>query len=361
VAGIYGLPQGANAPFLDPTPLTQAPNDWTMLVTVIGGGLSQSNGLAIDGDGSIWVTNPISDAGINAGKGSISAFLNNGVQVTGAPFVVTGLGAPLALNIGADNHVWVLDSTSNHNRGSLYELSGSGSLLATHTTGFNGASLMSFGPAGTTLWVVNGNRALARLNSGNSYAISASNSTVLPGSESPAGLTIDGKDQAWTVLYFANEVVALDDTGTQLSGSPFSGSVFRPISLAVSSGDNVWIADQQGNQVTELGADGTPSPGSPFGAASFNGFATDSLAIDGGGRVWVVNGDGSVGVLNGDGTAASAVAYGAGQNMGQPAGVAIDSSGSVWEVSNSGTGTLSKFIGLAAPVKTPLLGPATLP
>jgi DNA-binding beta-propeller fold protein YncE len=42
--------------------------------------------------------------------------------------------------------------------------------------------------------------------------------------------------------------------------------------------------------------------------------------------------------------------YGA---LSSPVGVAIDSSGSVW-TTNSGSNTVSKFIGLAVPVVTPL-------
>jgi hypothetical protein len=41
-------------------------------------------------------------------------------------------------------------------------------------------------------------------------------------------------------------------------------------------------------------------------------------------------------------------------------GLAIDASGNIW-VSNQGNDTITKFIGLAAPVKTPLSGLPKLP
>ena len=40
--------------------------------------------------------------------------------------------------------------------------------------------------------------------------------------------------------------------------------------------------------------------------------------------------------------------------------VAIDASGNLW-VTNFGSNTLTEFIGLAVPVKTPLIGPPQTP
>ena len=46
--------------------------------------------------------------------------------------------------------------------------------------------------------------------------------------------------------------------------------------------------------------------------------------------------------------------------LSQPFGIAIDASGNIW-VSNAGTATLTQFVGLASPVKTPLTGPPASP
>ena len=40
--------------------------------------------------------------------------------------------------------------------------------------------------------------------------------------------------------------------------------------------------------------------------------------------------------------------------------MAIDASGNVW-VTNFGSNVLTEFVGMAAPVKTPLLGPVRVP
>jgi DNA-binding beta-propeller fold protein YncE len=41
-------------------------------------------------------------------------------------------------------------------------------------------------------------------------------------------------------------------------------------------------------------------------------------------------------------------------------GIAVDASGNLW-VTNFGDDTLTEFVGIAAPVKTPLLGPPQAP
>jgi hypothetical protein len=44
----------------------------------------------------------------------------------------------------------------------------------------------------------------------------------------------------------------------------------------------------------------------------------------------------------------------------EPFAVAVDASGNLW-ISNFATSTLTEFIGLAAPVRTPLIGPPAAP
>jgi len=52
--------------------------------------------------------------------------------------------------------------------------------------------------------------------------------------------------------------------------------------------------------------------------------------------------------------------WGADSAMSESFGLAIDASGNVW-VTNLGTNTLTEFVGMAAPVQTPLLGPVRVP
>ena len=77
VAAVYAaIP--ATPPFAT-TPLTQSPNDWTMSLTVTGGGLFMPTALGIDSHNNVWVANE---------AGPLSAF-----NAQGTPLSATGFGA----------------------------------------------------------------------------------------------------------------------------------------------------------------------------------------------------------------------------------------------------------------------------
>ncbi len=96
--------------------------------------------------------------------------------------------------------------------------------------------------------------------------------------------------------------------------------------------------------------------------------------MDGSGTVWVANFHGdSFTELAGAASATPGAAlspstgFGSAANLVEPYAVAIDPSGNVW-ISNFDTipaagqqGTITEFVGMATPVKTPLIGPATVP
>ena len=71
------------------------------------------------------------------------------------------------------------------------------------------------------------------------------------------------------------------------------------------------------------------------------------------GNISRVAGTGTSGFSGDGGPATSA-------QLGIPTGITIDAAGNIW-VSNYSNNTLTEFIGLAAPVKTPLLGPVRVP
>ena len=55
-----------------------------------------------------------------------------------------------------------------------------------------------------------------------------------------------------------------------------------------------------------------------------------------------------------------ATGFGTDASLLDPYGLAIDASGNLW-VTNAGKNTLTQFIGVAVPVKTPLAGPPQTP
>jgi streptogramin lyase len=116
--------------------------------------------------------------------------------------------------------------------------------------------------------------------------------------------------------FLANSVSELSSTGGVLSAGFTGGGLLRPQGIAVDGNGNVWIANYHGNSITELqGADGN-TPGAALSPAS---------------------------------------GFGVSQNLSLPFALAVDASGNLW-VSNFASDTITKFVGVAAPVKTPLIG-----
>ena len=164
------------------------------------------------------------------------------------------------------------------------------------------------------------------------------------------------------------------------NGSPVSsasgytgGGLDAPFGIAIDQPGNVWIANYYGSDLAGLEGSAAMTPGMPF--SPMNGFggggldSTVGLAIDGAGNIWITNYRAmSVSEFAGAGNASpgSPITGNSGYtdaSFESPYGIAIDPSGNVW-VADNGAGNghaVTELLGAAAPVKTPLIGPAQLP
>ena len=113
----------------------------------------------------------------------------------------------------------------------------------------------------------------------------------------------------------------MNTCGTLELDAAYGGGVLRPQAIAVDGAGAVWVANYQGNSLSEIGGATSAAPGMFLSPAS--GFGTDASLL------------------------------GPYASPSMPA----ETSGS----SNSGKNTLTQFIGIAAPVKTPLAGPPQSP
>jgi len=136
-----------------------------------------------------------------------------------------------------------------------------------------------------------------------------------------SGVATDQSGNVWIANYYGNSVSEVNTCGTLKLDAATGGGLLRPQGIAVDGAGTVWVANFQGNSFSELGGSSSAAPGTFLSPAS--GFGTDASLLD-------------------------------------PYGLAIDASGNLW-VTNAGKDTLTQFIGVAAPVKTPLAGPPQTP
>jgi hypothetical protein len=344
--------------------LTAAPDDWVMYATYGGGGLNAPSALALDSQGRVWVANYFSSVSLfantgkpvfangvtgsdlfesygaavdandnlwvvdqetpgslNSGYGAITEFNSQGTNVTGSPYATGGVYYPYAIAVDSSNVSWVVDYGDSH----LTLLSNSGTSLS-GTSGFdgvmNGTSTLFFPVA----IAVDGNRngwlANFASNSVTKVSSNGASATAYVCCDAPDGLAIDGSGNVWVANYYGDSISLLSSSGALLSGGFTGGGIVHPQGIAIDGVGNVWVASYRGPALSELaGTSSSKAAGTVLSPSA--GWAPDANLLE---------------------------AY----------ALAIDAGGDVW-VTGFGNSLLTEYIGVAAPVKTPLLGPVRVP
>ena len=354
VAAIYAL-SAASTAFLPA--LSAAPSDWTFFATYSGGGMNGPSSLSIDSQGNVWVANYFAVA---------SLFSN-----TGTPVFASGLSGYGLLNsyggaVDVNDTMWVANEQStgsvNGGLGSVTLLNGAGASPAQYTTGgLNFPIAVAFDTSGVA-WVVNYGNSHVTLLSGSGSPLSGAAGYTAANLEFPAAVATNSKCNAFVANQSSNTV-----TRILADGSAFTDYVVGqgPTAVAIDSADNVWSANFYANSVGLVSSAGTVLSGGGYTGGGMN--APRAIAVDGSGNAWVASERGpslaefsSASSANHGTLLSPSAGWGADANLLEPYSLAIDAAGNVW-VSNYGSNTLTEFIGLAAPVKTPLLGPVRVP
>jgi streptogramin lyase len=179
----------------------------------------------------------------------------------------------------------------------------------------------------------------------------------------PVALAVDSNHNAWV----ANQGGLLPITKISADGSQVTNydcDCNGASGIAVDQKENIWVANYYGNSISEVNSCGTLVLDAVTGGGVDH---PQGIAVDGGGTVWVTNFlSNSISEINGASSSAAgtfvspSTGFGTDASILQPYGLAVDASGSLW-VSNFGNSTLTQFIGVAAPVKTPMTGPPQQP
>jgi len=173
-----------------------------------------------------------------------------------------------------------------------------------------------------TIWVVNSNGTLSKLNaSGGADNSSSSGGGGLSGSSTQASVSFDNSGDVWSVTPSANTLAEFNSSGTQQSGSGgyTGGGLNNPVAVSVDGSGKVWVANSGNNSVSLFNSSGT--------------------AISGSGGV-----TGCIVVSNSCTSALSS-----------PTAMALDISGSVWVTNGGSSGSVTQIIGPGSPVVSPMV------
>ncbi len=160
--------------------------------------------------------------------------------------------------------------------------------------------------------------------------------------------------QATATLYVSgNSVWIVNGTGgvSELAGN---GAVASPsaysganATAAIDSTGNVWTVGTGSPLLEVISQLGASILTIPSGTGGLN--APTAIAIDGNGQAWVVNGNNSISEFSNAGAALSPSTGFTDTSISGPSGIAVDLGGSVW-IANRGNNSLTRIIGVAAPV-----------
>jgi hypothetical protein len=325
--------------------LGTAPADWTIAINYGSASFKGPSDLAVDSQGNVWVV-----AAPNGVTSTVSTLNWTGLEGT---YPQSGVNyGHLALDPYDDP--WLTNSVSSN----VMVLTSSGTRATTNP--YSGGGLQGPGPlafdGNGNLWVGNNGATVTKLAS-NGAAISASTGWATNGASGASALALDTLGNAWIADSGGNEIEVLSSNGTPIPGSPYVGNgLDGPFGIAIDSTGGAWVANRLSSSLSRFSASGSAVPGSPYYGAGLN--APVDMALDGLGNVWLVNsGSNSISEFLSSGRAQSGVGGYGSSSLTNPYRLAIDRSGSVWVV-NLGSasptnGTITQFVGVAAPVVTP--------
>jgi sugar lactone lactonase YvrE len=355
-AALYAL--AAGGPF---SSLSAAPASWTLALTWTGGGLANPYGVAVDGSGNVWTTN----AGLPAtAPGTTVSELSpaTAAWLSGASgYGSADLSGPEGIAIDAKGSVWISNTcpgctTTPTNL--LTQLSSKGVLTKNFSTNLSGPLGIAIDNAGN-VWVAN-----SVLTGSNNYVVSenakgsatAFTTLTYTGLDQPAGIATDNSGNLWLTNTSGTAVSEYLQTASQFANYS-SGST--PLGIAPDPYGDVWAVS--GGSLSEYNASGFVITPSSVTTANFSG--PKWLAIDSAGDLWVTNNTGnSITEVTRSGGSSPTFSVltpftNAAAAMSGPMGIAIDLSGNVWVANNgAATGALTEFLGVAAPVQTPVIG-----
>ena len=414
VSGLFALARSGPAPYQPARGPSGQPDAWILALRFDGDGMSIDGpgNSAIDALGNVWVDNNYTfsqnpQAPVCGGR-LLFKFTPAGRYAPGSPYSGGGVnGDGYGITLDPHGNIWVGNfgfsssaCTDQPPHLSVSEFTPSGKPLspdqtATSPGGFTQGGI--FWPQGVVsdrqgnIWIANcGNNTVTRYAHGDPHAYTSLSGL---GIQKPFDIAFNGRGQAFVTGNGSNTVAMLNPDGTPTARSPITtGGFSLPLGIAADSQGNMWVANSNGLSVPcPSGSLQFASPGSVTFISS-NGART--MNFTGGGMTipWgiAVDGNDNVRVSNfyrqrvtelcGIKPANCPPGTRTGQPISPPTGygfdgldrntsLQIDPSGNIWitnnwtenpqGLSNPGGHQMVVYLGVAGPLRTPLIGPPT--
>ncbi|HEX3736963.1 MAG TPA: NHL repeat-containing protein [Solirubrobacterales bacterium] len=397
------------------------PDAWTLALRFEGNppGMDGPGNFAIDGEGNIWVGNNYAYSRQSrkpaCGGDKVFRFTPTGQTYPGSPYEGGGLsGVGFGVAIDPSNRVWLAnfgfegkgcETEANHYSVSAFSLSGK---VLSPPRGWEVGGINW--PQGTVsdrrgnIWLANcGNNSVTEIPGGDpAAAVNFGEAGITAGStvgfSRPFGAALNAQGDLFVTGNSSDSVLELSPSGKPLSLAT-GGGLHLPLGIAVDDNGYMWVGNSTwviapcpgsppvsgpgkgGGDVTLIKPDGKIAPGNPIrGAGLKNPWG---VAVDGDDQVWVANFSGRrLSELCGTeprncppghrrvGAAISPKSGYGFDGLVRNTGVAIDPSGNVWLANNwkvasiqtnPGGYQIVAYLGLAAPVKSPQIGPPQRP
>jgi len=350
--------------------LSSAPNnEWSLSLHYTSGGgvggsgaaASGSSALAIDASGNIWITNQSINS-VSEWSSLGAAYSPNTSGSAPGGFTGGGIYAPAAVAIDPGGSIWIVNGN-----GTLTKLDSTGTAYA--TSPYSGGGLLSTGDgvavdASGNVWVTSGGSpgSVAKFNS---RGIAQSPSTGYTGGiNEPSAIAIDASGNVWVNNLQDPGTIAGNGDVVELNNASGSlmilvGGTTGPPQLAIDKSGNTW-GGGAGLFEIPAGYNGIVGTGVNTYSSQDDQYLNKpgGIAFDGSNRLWTASA--AAGQASqptnlslfdstnegGDGDYADAsFSNGA-------LSAAVDASGNVWVL--TGNNTVAEYVGLAAPVVTPL-------